>query len=191
MSNHLPASVNDGWFALARACPSPNFDQRPAQGIIDMVIIHNISLPPCQFGGHDIEALFTNQLDCTAHPFYAGLQNVHVASHFLIRRDGEVIQFVSCNHRAWHAGLSRWQGRERCNDFSIGIELEGSDYTAFTDAQYAALQTTLVSLGDHYPLQTIVGHSDIAPERKSDPGPFFDWRRLSAALPQQLRNYMI
>lgn len=168
----------DGWLATARRVPSPNHDERSADCAIDMVVIHNISLPPGVFGGADIERLFTNTLDPDAHPFYPGIRNLRVSAHFLLRRDGELVQFVSCNHRAWHAGVSCWQGRERCNDFSIGIELEGSDYVPYTEEQYAGLNLLLQALCDRYPVRHLVGHNDIAPQRKTDPGPYFDWRRM-------------
>ena len=140
--------------------------------------MHNISLPPGEYGGAGIIELFTNQLDPQAHPYYAGIHQHKVSAHFLIRRDGQLVQFVSCLKRAWHAGVSQWQNRERCNDFSVGIELEGSDFEAFSEAQYANLQILLAALQLAYPIQAIVGHSDIAPGRKTDPGPFFDWQRI-------------
>jgi N-acetyl-anhydromuramoyl-L-alanine amidase len=158
---------------------SQNTDNRPTDTVIDMIVIHNISLPPNQFGGPGIIELFTNQLDAAEHPYYATIAHLKVSSHFLIRRDGQLIQFVSCNQRAWHAGVSSWQGRERCNDFSIGIELEGSDDRAFNDAQYLTLQTLTEAIKKRYPIQHIVGHSEIAPGRKTDPGPFFDWQRIT------------
>lgn len=170
-----------GWCNLARRVESPNHDARPEDTAIDMVVLHNISLPPNVFGGEDIARLFTNTLDCTSHPDYAALSSLRVAAHFLIRRDGGLVQFVSCLERAWHAGISRWQGRERCNDFSIGIELEGSDYVPFEEAQYRALQDLLPALYSRYPIRHLVGHNDIAPRRKTDPGPFFDWRRVTPA----------
>ena len=175
-----PACIvaTDGWCTTARRVPSPNHDARPQGTPIDMAVLHNISLPPGEFGGDDIERLFTNTLDCASHPFYAGLANLRVAAHFLIRRDGELVQFVSCNERAWHAGVSRWQGRERCNDFSIGIEIEGSDYAPFCEAQYTTLAALLPALRQAYPIRHLVGHNDIAPQRKTDPGPFFDWQRV-------------
>lgn len=173
----------DGWLESARRVPSPNCDARTENMTVDMVVLHNISLPPNQFGGPDIEALFTNSLDPATHPFYAEIRDLRVSAHFLIRRDGEIVQFVSCNDRAWHAGISCWQGRERCNDFSVGIEIEGSDYTPFEPAQYRQLTTLLSALKAAYPVQHVVGHNDIAPQRKTDPGPFFDWRR-SGLLPE-------
>lgn len=158
--------------------PSPNADDRPAEMDIDMLVIHNISLPPQQFGGPGIIQLFTNQLDPHAHPYYAEIAHLKVSAHFLIRREGELLQFVSCNQRAWHAGASQWQGRERCNDFSIGIELEGCDQAAFAEAQYTTLRALVSALQKRYPIRHIVGHSDIAPGRKTDPGPFFEWQRI-------------
>lgn len=149
----------------------------------DLIVVHCISLPPGQYGGPEIEALFTNTLDCEGHPYFAEIANLEVSAHFLIRRAGEVVQFVSTDERAWHAGVSSWQGREQCNDFSIGIELEGCDEEAYTDLQYDALNQLLTSLTKQYPdirHDAIVGHSDIAPGRKTDPGPAFDWSRLVA-----------
>jgi N-acetyl-anhydromuramoyl-L-alanine amidase len=177
-----------GWLSAARRVDSPNFDARPSGSVPEMVVIHNISLPPGEFGGNDIECLFTNTLDCSQRDDYAGLEALRVAAHFLIRRDGEIVQFVACDHRAWHAGVSRWQGRERCNDFSIGIELEGSDHVPFGDAQYQNLTALLTIIAARYPLRYLVGHNDIAPQRKSDPGPYFDWHRLLQALPLAMRN---
>ncbi|GAB3263957.1 N-acetylmuramoyl-L-alanine amidase [Chitinimonas naiadis] len=166
-----------GWLDEARRIPSPNQDQRPADTVIDMVVIHSISLPPGQFGGDGVERLFTNRCDPTAHPCYEELQHVRVSSHFFIRRDGELIQFVPCHARAWHAGVSHWQDRQRCNDFSIGIELEGGDEWAYEPAQYATLDGLLANLNANFAIRHLVGHCHIAPERKTDPGPFFDWPR--------------
>lgn len=167
-----------GLASTARLILSPNHDARPPSAEVDMIVIHNISLPPNQYGGPGIMQLFTNELDPQEHPYYAEIAHLKVSSHFLIRRTGELIQFVSCEHRAWHAGLSQWQGRERCNDFSVGIELEGSDMEVFEDMQYVTLQMLIKALKNRYPIRHIVGHSDIAPGRKTDPGPFFDWQRL-------------
>lgn len=172
----------NGWLSGVRRIVSPNFDRRPAGASIDLLVIHNISLPPEQFNGPGIEKFFTNTLDSDAHPYYAQLKDVRVSSHFLIRRDGGIVQFVPCAQRAWHAGVSSWQGRSRCNDFSIGIELEGSDYVPFTEHQYAALARLTRRLQRAYPIRSIAGHSDIAPVRKTDPGPHFDWPRYRAAL---------
>ncbi len=166
-----------GWLSGVRRIASPNQDRRPAGERISLLVIHNISLPPGEFGGDAIAALFTNTLDTAAHPYYAQLQGLKVSAHFLIRRGGEIIQFVACGKRAWHAGVSSWQGRERCNDFSIGIELEGDDRQPFADAQYAALARLTRRLCRAYPVAGIAGHSDIAPGRKTDPGPCFDWAR--------------
>lgn len=172
----------NGWLSGVRKVASPNYDHRSPGGQIDLLVIHNISLPPDQFGGPGIVAFFTNQLDHDAHPYYEQLRGVKVSSHFLLRRDGEIVQFVSCLQRAWHAGVSSWQGRTRCNDFSIGIELEGSDFVPFTDRQYAALARLTRLLQRAYPIRSIAGHSDIAPGRKTDPGPNFDWTRYRASL---------
>ena len=160
-----------------RYISSPNYDARPAGTAISLLVIHNISLPPEQYGGNGVIELFTNQLDPAVHPYYASIQNLKVSSHFFIRRDGELIQFVPCGLRAWHAGASNWKGRERCNDFSIGIELEGSDAEPFSTAQYTQLAELTKVLKAAYPIEDIAGHSDIAPGRKTDPGPCFDWAR--------------
>ncbi|MDD3530157.1 MAG: 1,6-anhydro-N-acetylmuramyl-L-alanine amidase AmpD [Gallionellaceae bacterium] len=168
----------DGWLVGVRRLPSPNQDDRPEGVAVDLVVVHNISLPPGQFGGDGIVELFNNRLAPAAHPYYATIANLRVSAHFLIRRDGEAIQFVACNRRAWHAGLSAWHGRERCNDFSVGIELEGTDDLPFTDAQYDRLNELLGELYARYPIADVAGHSDIAPGRKTDPGPCFDWGRV-------------
>ena len=171
-----------GWWPEARRIVSPNCDARAPEGLVDVIVVHAISLPPEQFGGGAIEALFTNQLDPAAHPYYAGIAHLRVSAHFLIRRDGEVIQFVPAGLRAWHAGVSQWQGRERCNDFSLGIELEGSDHQPFESAQYAQLARLIGVLAQACPIADVVGHSDVSPGRKTDPGPFFDWARLASLL---------
>jgi AmpD protein len=159
---------------------SPNQDQRPEECCIDLLVIHNISLPPGEFGGPWIDDLFMNRLNPEDHPYFATIASHQVSSHLLIRRDGEIIQYVSFEKRAWHAGDSCFDGKERCNDFSIGIELEGSDDTKFTDAQYTSLAEVTKEIQDKFPAITserIIGHNDIAPERKTDPGPEFDWER--------------
>jgi len=176
-----------GWFAGARRLESPNADARPHGVAIDLVIVHNISLPPGRFGGDDVERLFTNTLDTTAHPFYATLRDLKVSAHFFMRRSGALLQFVSCERRAWHAGASSWDGRERCNDFSIGVELEGTDTRPYTARQYARLARLIALLGARYPIDAVAGHSDVAPGRKTDPGPAFDWRRLRSLVPTGLR----
>jgi N-acetyl-anhydromuramoyl-L-alanine amidase len=155
--------------------PSPNCDERPAGTAIELLVIHAISLPPGAFGGSGIEDLFLNRLDPSQHPYYAGVAHLRVSAHFLIRRNGALIQFVSCAMRAWHAGVSSWRGRSRCNDFSIGVELEGADDVFFAPAQYDTLLTLTKAVRGTYPIADIVGHSDIAPGRKTDPGVFFDW----------------
>ncbi len=159
---------------------SPNFDLRP-KNEVSLIVIHNISLPPGQYGGEGIIELFTNQLNPNKHPYYAEIYSQKVSAHFLIRRDGKLIQFVSCLNRAWHAGVSNWHNRERCNDFSVGIEMEGSDFEIFESVQYQTLQSLITSLTNTYTIQAIVGHSDIAPDRKTDPGPYFDWQRIIAS----------
>lgn len=156
---------------------SPNCDAREDAAAVCLLVVHNISLPPGEFGGNGVIELFTNTLDPAAHPYYAQLAGLKVSAHFLIRRDGAVIQFVSTARRAWHAGVSVWRGRSRCNDFSIGIELEGSDDCAFEDVQYTALAALTQALRARHPIADVVGHADIAPGRKTDPGPFFDWAR--------------
>lgn len=172
----------EGWSSDAQKIASPNCDPRPDGGSISLLVVHNISLPPHQFGGAWVEDFFLNRLDPSAHPFFATIAGVRVSSHFYIRRDGTLIQFVACGTRAWHAGVSRWRGRERCNDFSIGIELEGSDLIPFRDAQYDALAQLTTGLLARYPIEDVVGHCDIAPGRKSDPGAFFDWSRFRSAI---------
>ncbi len=174
----------DGWCKQGVYClPSPNFDARPASADISLLVIHNISLPPGQFGGPFIEDLFSNTLDCDAHPYFDQLRSLRVSAHFLIRRDGAVMQFVSCTNRAWHAGMSTFLGRQQCNDFSIGIELEGTDFEPFTDLQYHSLTTLTLVLQSHYSsLRHVVGHEHVAPGRKTDPGPFFDWQHYRALL---------
>ena len=161
----------------AQFIESPNYDLREIDDI-SLIVIHNISLPPGEYGSNGIIDLFKNQLNANEHPYYAEIAHLKVSSHFLIRRDGCLIQFVPCTKRAWHAGVSNWKGKERCNDFSIGIELEGSDFEAFEPNQYETLRLLIASLKTSYPIQAIVGHSDIAPGRKTDPGPYFNWNEI-------------
>jgi AmpD protein len=169
---------SDGICSEAKFIASPNIDARPNAEDISLIVIHNISLPPKQYGGNGVIDLFSNQLNPDEHPYYAEIAPLKVSSHFFIRRDGELIQFASCNDRAWHAGASNWQGRERCNDFSIGIELEGSDFEAFEPMQYETLESLITSIKTRYPIEAITGHSDISPGRKTDPGPYFNWSRI-------------
>lgn len=196
-SGHKPRRGPDytpdatGWVGAARRVQSPNFDERPAGMPVDLLVLHNISLPPGQFGSGDIEAFFQNRLDPDRHPFFATIHQVQVSAHFLVTREGELIQFVSCAQRAWHAGLSDFFGRARCNDFSIGIEIEGCDDLPFTSAQYDTVAGLVRALRQAYPIGAIAGHSDIAPDRKTDPGPHFDWDRFArlADVPPDLLPY--
>jgi len=167
-----------GWVVGAVHLASPNFDARPPGCAVELLVLHCISLPPGHHGAGNIERLFTNALDPAAHPAFAPLAGLRLSAHFLISRSGMLTQFVSCDDRAWHAGASSWNGRARCNDFSIGIELEGSEFEPFTAAQYAALDPLQRALWAAYPLRWARGHSEIAPQRKTDPGPFFDWSRI-------------
>ena len=172
----------DGWYRFAKHTPSPNFGPRPANTSIDLLVLHSISLPPGQYGGPEIEALFTNTLDWDAHPYFQQIRDVEVSAHFVIRRDGALIQFVSCDNRAWHAGRSRYQGRDNCNDFSIGIELEGLEGHTFEAPQYETLSSLCAAIAQHYQLHHIAGHEHVAPERKQDPGSGFDWLLLQRSL---------
>lgn len=179
----MPASFAfdaSGWLSGAEHAQSPNCDARPAAAAVDLIVVHNISLPPGEFGGQQIVDFFCNRLDWTAHPYFETIRELRVSAHFLIARDGRIVQFVSCGERAWHAGQSRFEARERCNDFSVGIELEGADDTPFTESQYTQLTHLIGALRRHYPIRAVVGHADIAPGRKTDPGPAFDWERLAA-----------
>ncbi|MGZ8216693.1 1,6-anhydro-N-acetylmuramyl-L-alanine amidase AmpD [Methylomagnum sp.] len=175
-------NIVDGWLESARRVPSPNSDQRPVPGDMALIVLHCISLPPGEFGSGAIEQLFTNTLDPNAHPYFAEIHHLRVSAHILIRRDGEIIQFVPFQQRAWHAGVSSHQGRSRCNDFSVGIELEGTDDSPYEEAQYLRLNALLAALFAAYPglsPERIAAHSDIAPSRKTDPGPWFDWGKLT------------
>lgn len=170
-----------GWVSGVEHISSPNHDQRTG-GKVSLLVVHNISLPPEQFGGPGVQQLFTNTLDPDEHPYYRTIAGLQVSAHFFIRRDGRIIQFVSCLQRAWHAGISCWQGEEKCNDYSIGVEMEGSDTVPYTDAQYERLSQLTLSLRAHFGTLAIAGHSDIAPQRKTDPGPCFDWLRFLGSL---------
>lgn len=171
---------DDGWLGAARRIDSPNFGPRPPGIEVSLLVIHNISLPPGEFGGPWVEDFFLNRLDATAHPYFAEIAGLRVSAHFFLRRDGELIQFVSTDQRAWHAGASAWQGRPNCNDYSVGIELEGADDVPFAAIQYERLLSLLAVLKARYPITDVVGHSDVAPGRKSDPGPCFDWTALQS-----------
>jgi len=171
-----------GWWRHARRVRSPNFNERPDGEAITLAIVHSISLPPGQYGGDAVERFFTNRLDPSAHPYFEQIGALRVSAHFFVRRDGSLVQFVSCDQRAWHAGTSQWQGRENCNDWSIGIELEGLEGERFERAQYRALIRLLHALRVHYPLAEVVGHEHVAPGRKADPGARFEWPRLARAL---------
>lgn len=182
MTAALGAVDAQGWITGVRRLLSPNHDERPEGAAVELIVVHNISLPPEQFGGPGVEQLFSNTLDPGEHPYYATIADLRVSAHVFIRRDGEVIQFVPLGARAWHAGSSEWDGRSRCNDFSVGIELEGSDTQPFTTAQYGQLVRVIATIRARYPIRAIAGHSDIAPGRKTDPGPCFDWSALAQAL---------
>ncbi|MDH5204384.1 MAG: 1,6-anhydro-N-acetylmuramyl-L-alanine amidase AmpD [Hylemonella sp.] len=172
----------DGWYRFARRLDSPNFGPRPSAAEIDLIVIHAISLPPGCFGGDEVQRLFTNRLNWDAHPYFATIQGMEVSSHFYIRRDGELWQFVRCEDRAWHAGVSRYRGRDNCNDDSIGIELEGLDGGLFEPTQYETLSALCAALLQRHPITHIAGHEHVAPGRKKDPGPGFDWPRLQSSL---------
>jgi AmpD protein len=171
-----------GWYRFAHRIASPNFGPRPPGACIDLVVVHSISLPPGVYGGDEVERLFTNTLDWDAHPYFQQIRGMQVSAHFFVRRDGALIQFVSCDDRAWHAGRSRYRGRENCNDDSVGIELEGLEGEAFEDAQYEALSAVCAAIGQHYPIRHVAGHEHIAPGRKNDPGAGFEWAELERAL---------
>ena len=174
--------VDDGRVDAARFVASDNCDERPLGEAVTLLVIHNVSLPPGEFGGDAIVRLFTNKLDCAAHPYYRALAGLRVSAHFLIRRAGELLQFVPCAKRAWHAGESAWCGRSGCNDFSIGIELEGADDVPYAEPQYRVLAELTRALQSAYPIAAIAGHCDIAPARKTDPGPSFDWPRYRGSI---------
>lgn len=182
MKPAAPAAWDAGWLASVAHCPSPNFSARPPGTVVDLVVVHSISLPPGVYGGEAIERLFTNSLDTSAHPYFAQLRGLRVSAHFVVRRDGRIVQHVSCDERAWHAGASSWRGRAGCNDYSIGVELEGLEDHAFDAVQYDALVVLLAGIATRYPIDGIAGHEHVAPGRKHDPGRAFDWRLLRARL---------
>lgn len=188
LATELDIDIQTGLLLQARQLPSPNVDERPAGVLPDLIIVHGISLPPGEYGGSWIDQLFTNRLPADGHPYFKQIEGMKVSSHLLIRRDGEIVQYVPFYRRAWHAGVSSYQGRERCNDFSIGIELEGMDDQPYEVAQYQQLAKVITSLWRHYPSLSsrhVVGHSDVAPGRKTDPGDSFDWTRLHAMINAQ------
>ena len=176
------AWLDGGWLASARHCASPNRGTRPPGVQVELALIHSISLPPGRHGGDAIERLFTNRLDCDAHPYYGKLRGLQVSSHFVLRRDGALLQFVGCDERAWHAGASQWRGRANCNDFSVGIELEGLEGLLFEPAQYRGLACLLRALAGRYPIRGVAGHEHVAAARKHDPGAGFDWVWLASEL---------
>ena len=185
MSKHVKIDSSRDHLLGARQVPSPNCDDRPDGCEISLVVVHGISLPPGQYGGPEIDRFFTNTLDASAHPYFAQITDLKVSSHLLVRRDGEVVQYVPFRKRAWHAGDSNYRGRVACNDFSIGIELEGQDEAPYTDVQYEVLAAVVKVLMNTFPglsANCLAGHCDIAPQRKTDPGPAFDWQRLQQQL---------
>ena len=177
-----PLAFEEGWCTAARRIPSPNFGPRPAGTDITLAIVHSISLPPGRYGGDEIERLFTNTLDWSAHPYFEQIRGAEVSAHFVIRRTGELMQFVSVEDRAWHAGRSSWQGRDNCNDYSVGIELEGLEDTPFEPPQYQTLATLVDALSQRWPITQIAGHEHVAPGRKRDPGAAFEWANLQSLL---------
>ena len=183
------ADWDQGWWAPARRLPSPNFGPRPTGADVELIVVHSISLPPGEFGGDHVQALFTNTLDWDAHPYFQQIRGLEVSAHFYVTRCGGLWQFVSVDDRAWHAGASSYCGRDNCNDYSVGIELEGLEGGLFEAAQYDALCRLCLALRDRYPITAIAGHEHVAPGRKQDPGPGFDWRRVQAALAWPARDF--
>jgi N-acetyl-anhydromuramoyl-L-alanine amidase len=184
-----------GWYRYARQLASPNFGPRPAAALVDLIVLHSISLPPGKYGGQEVQQLFTNTLNWNAHPYFKQIEGMQVSSHFYIRRNGELWQFVGCDDRAWHAGQSQYRGRENCNDDSIGIELEGLEGDTFEPVQYETLGDLCAAIAQHYPIEHVAGHEHVAPGRKQDPGAGFEWKALRNALgwpsgrfPSQLQN---
>jgi AmpD protein len=177
-----PPLWRQGWYGFARRLASPNFGPRPAGAAVDLIVVHSISLPPGVYGGDEVQRLFTNTLDWEAHPYFKSIEGMQVSAHFYIRRDGALWQFVSCDDRAWHAGPSSWCGRDNCNDFSVGIELEGLEGQPFEPPQYEVLASLCAAIAQHYPVAHVAGHEHIAPGRKQDPGAGFDWPLLARSL---------
>jgi AmpD protein len=186
MTNATPsmgtALWNGGWYRFARHLPSPNFGPRPTGAVVDLIVIHAISLPPGQYGGDEVQRLFTNALDWNAHPYFKSIEGAQVSAHFYVRRNGELWQFVSSDDRAWHAGVSSYRGRDNCNDDSIGIELEGAEGGPFEAAQYETLASLCAAIPQRYAIRHVAGHEHIAPERKKDPGDGFEWALLQQTL---------
>jgi AmpD protein len=170
----------DGWYRFARHLQSPNRGARPGGTSIDLVVLHSISLPPGEYGGDQVRQLFMNELDWDAHPYYKEIRGAQVSAHFYVRRGGELWQFVSCDDRAWHAGASSWLGRDNCNDYSVGVELEGLEGGQFETAQYETLGSLCAALAQHYPIRHVAGHEHVAPGRKADPGALFDWSAVQS-----------
>jgi len=179
----------DGWYQFARHAPSPNFGPRPAGADIDLIVLHSISLPPGKYGGDEVPALFANTLDWDAHPYFDSIRGLKVSAHFFIRRNGELWQFVGCDDRAWHAGQSHYRGRDACNDDSIGIELEGLEGDTFEADQYDTLESLCAAIAQRYAIAHVAGHEHIAPGRKGDPGPGFDWAELRRGLGWDARYF--
>jgi N-acetyl-anhydromuramoyl-L-alanine amidase len=177
-----PALWRAGWYGYARRLDSPNFGARPDGAAIDLIVVHSISLPPGEYGGEQVQQLFTNTLDWEAHAYFKSIEGLQVSAHFYIRRDGQLWQFVSCDDRAWHAGTSSYRGRDNCNDDSVGIELEGIEGGAFEPVQYEALSGLCAAIAQQYPVRHIAGHEHIASGRKRDPGDGFDWAFLQRSL---------
>ena len=182
------ASWQAGWWRHATRLRSPNCNERPPGEPVTLAIVHSISLPPGQYGGDAVPRLFTNRLEVSAHSYFAQLEGLRVSAHFFVRRDGAVMQFVSCDERAWHAGASRWRGRDGCNDWSVGIEMEGLEGEPFERAQYRTLGRLLRALARRYPIAEVVGHEHVAAGRKGDPGPRFDWRALTRQLGSRIET---
>ena len=184
-----PGLWRGGWYRFARQLASPNFGARPPGAQVDLIVVHSISLPPGEYGGDQVQRLFTNTLDCDGHPYFKGIEGMAVSSHFYIRRNGELWQFVSCDDRAWHAGASHYRGRADCNDDSVGIELEGLEGGRFEPEQYEALAGLCAAIAQRYPVAHIAGHEHIAPGRKCDPGDGFDWGLLRASLAWRAESF--
>jgi AmpD protein len=180
---------DEGWYAFAHRLPSPNFGARPPDANVDLIVLHSISLPPGVFGGDEVQRLFTNRLDWNQHPYFKTIQGMQVSAHFYVRRNGDLLQFVSCDDRAWHAGTSCYQGRDNCNDYSIGIELEGTEGGQFEAAQYETLSLLCAAIPQRYAICDVAGHEHVAPGRKSDPGSGFDWLRLQKTLGWETRCF--